>query len=331
MNLRFLFDRFSLALIATVAAASLWPAHGSAALWLDRFTTAGIALLFFLHGARLPCEAVVAGLRHWRLHALVLASTFVLFPLLGLALEPLSGALLTPELYLGVLFLCALPSTVQSSIAFTSIARGNIAAAVVAASVSNLAGVFLTPLLAALLLAAHGGMASPWRAVADIVLLLLAPFVLGHLLRPWIARWVLKRARLLAMSDRGTILMVVYGAFSHAVIEGLWRQVPGSRLLGLVALSCLLLALVMAALWFASGRLGFARADRITILFCGSKKSLATGVPMANLLFAGQASLGMFVLPLMLFHQIQLMVCAALAQRLSRAPTPDAQASRGSQ
>ena len=241
MNLRFLFDRFSLALIATVAASSLWPAHGSAALWLDRFTTAGIALLFFLHGAHLPREAVVAGLRHWRLHALVLASTFVLFPLLGLALEPLSGALLTPELYLGVLFLCALPSTVQSSIAFTSIARGNIAAAVVAASVSNLAGVFLTPLLAALLLAAHGGMASPWRAVADIVLLLLAPFVLGHLLRPWIARWVLKRARLLAMSDRGTILMVVYGAFSHAVIEGLWRQVPGSRLLGLVALSCLLL------------------------------------------------------------------------------------------
>ena len=209
MNLRFLFDRFSLALIATVALASLWPARDEAAGWLAQVTAAGIALLFFLHGARLPRDAVVAGLRHWRLHAAVLAATFVLFPLLGLAAQPLADALLTPDLYLGVLFLCALPSTVQSSIAFTSIARGNVAAAVAAASVSNLAGVFLTPLLAALLLATHGGMASAWRAIGDILLLLLVPFVLGHLLRPWLARWVQRRARLLSLTDSGTILLVV--------------------------------------------------------------------------------------------------------------------------
>ncbi len=331
MNLRALFDRFSLALIATLVLASLWPVRDAAATWLSHVTTAGIALLFFLHGARLPREAVVAGLRHWRLHATVLIATFALFPLLGLGLQPLAGPLLTPELYLGVLFLCALPSTVQSSIAFTSIARGNVAAAVVAASVSNLAGVFLTPLLATLLLATHGGMGSPWSAITDILLLLLAPFVLGHLLRPWIAHGVQRRARLLALTDRGTILLVVFGAFSHAAIEGLWAQVPGRTLLGLLAVACALLALVMGLIWIASGRLGFNRADRITILFCGSKKSLATGVPMANILFAGQATLGMIVLPVMVFHQIQLMVCAVLAQRFARhAPAPD-QAGSGSQ
>lgn len=328
MNLRLLFDRFSLALIATAALASLWPAEGVAALWLSRLTTIGIALLFFLHGARLSREAVVAGLAHWRLHLTVLASTFILFPLLGVALRPVTSALLTPELYLGVLFLCALPSTVQSSIAFTSIARGNIAAAVVAASVSNLAGVVLTPLLAALLLAAHGGLGAPWKAIGDILLLLLAPFVIGHLLRPWIGRWVQRWSKFLAMTDRGTILLVVYGAFGHAVAQGLWQHVPLPALLGLIAVVCVLLTMAMGLIGFAGRRLGFAREDRIAILFCGSKKSLATGVPMANILFAGHPALGMIVLPVMLFHQVQLMVCAVLAQRFARSAPDQATGTR---
>lgn len=318
MNLRLLFDRFSLALIATAVLASLWPAEGAAATWLSRITTAGIALLFFLHGARLSREAVIAGLAHWRLHLTVLAATFVLFPLLGVALQPLATALLTPELYLGVLFLCALPSTVQSSIAFTSIARGNIAAAVVAASVSNLTGVLLTPLLAAMLMAAHGGLGAPWKAIGDILLLLLAPFIVGHLLQPWIGGWVRRWSRLLAMTDRGTILLVVYGAFGHAVTQGLWQDVPLPALLGLFVVICVLLAVAMSVIGFSARRLGFNREDRIAILFCGSKKSLATGVPMANILFAGHPALGMIVLPVMLFHQLQLMVCAVLAQRLGR-------------
>ena len=318
VDIRLLFDRFSLALIVTVALASLCPAEGTAALWLSRITTAGIALLFFLHGARLSREAVIAGLAHWRLHLTVLAATFALFPLLGVALQPVASALLTPELHLGVLFLCALPSTVQSSIAFTSIARGNIAAAVVAASVSNLAGVFLTPLLATVLLATQGGLGAPWKAIGDILLLLLAPFVAGHLLQPWIGGWVRRWSRLLATTDRGTILLVVYGAFGHAVTQGLWRNVPLPALLGLALVVCVLLAVAMGVIGFSARRLGFNRKDRIAILFCGSKKSLATGVPMANILFAGHPALGMIVLPAMLFHQAQLMVCAVLAQRFAR-------------
>ncbi len=326
--MRYLFDRFSLALIATVALASLWPADGRAAVWLAHVTTAGIALLFFLHGARLPRQAILAGLKHWRLHLTVLAATFLLFPILGVALHPLASVLLTPDLYLGVLFLCALPSTVQSSIAFTSIARGNIAGAVVAASLSNLAGVFLTPLLVAVLLATQGASGSPWQAIGNILLLLLVPFVLGHLMRPWIGDWVQRRAKLLSFTDQGTILLIVFAAFSDAVVGGLWTLTPMRALLGLLVVSCILLATVMGLITLVSRRLGFEREDRITILFCGSKKSLATGIPMANILFAGNPALGMIVLPVMLFHQIQLMVCAVLAQRYARQQTAQSTTTR---
>jgi sodium/bile acid cotransporter 7 len=66
-----------------------------------------------------------------------------------------------------------------------------------------------------------------------------------------------------------------------------------------------------------SRRLGFSREDEITIVFCGSKKSLSSGIPMAKVFFAPGA-LGMVILPLMLFHQIQLMVCAVLAAQWAR-------------
>ena len=316
--LRTLFDGFTLALLGTVALATLLPCEGRAAVAFDRLTVAGVALLFFLHGARLPREAILTGLTNWKLHLLVLASTFVLFPLLGLALKPLATAVATPALYPGLLYLCCLPSTVQSSIAFTAIARGNVPAAVCAASLSNLAGVFVTPLLVALLLAARGDGASPWRAIGDIVLQLLVPFLAGHLLRPWIGATIERWRRVLSYTDRGTVLLVVYVAFSASVVEGLWHQVPPLALLGVLAVVVLLLAIVLATTTWLSRRLGFARADEIAVVFCGSKKSLASGVPMAKILFAGNPALGMLVLPVMLFHQVQLMACAMLAQRYAR-------------
>ncbi|MFC4728375.1 bile acid:sodium symporter family protein [Coralloluteibacterium thermophilus] len=310
-------DRFTLALVATVALASLLPVEGATARAVDAATSVAIAALFFLHGARLPREALVAGLLHWRLHLAIVAATFVLFPLLGLALRPLSGTLITPELYVGVLFLCALPSTVQSSIAFTSMAGGNVAAAVCAASASSLLGVVLTPLLMLLLVGAEGAGGDPLGAIGKIMLLLLLPFVAGHLLRPWLRGWIERSAGVLRFTDQGTILLVVYAAFSASVVEGLWRETPPSALLALTLVACLLLAVVMTVLTFAARRLGFDRADEIAIVFCGSKKSLATGAPMAKILFAG-GGLGAIVLPIMLFHQIQLVVCAVLAQRYAR-------------
>ncbi|WP_144110788.1 bile acid:sodium symporter family protein [Paraburkholderia sp. BCC1886] len=327
-------DNFTLTLVGTVILASLLPVHGQAAVGFNWLTNVAVGLLFFLHGAKLSREAIVAGATHWRLHLLVMLSTFVLFPLLGLALKPILSPLVTPALYAGVLFLCTLPSTVQSSIAFTSIAKGNVPAAVCSASASSLLGIFLTPALVSLMVTnqAAGG-SSAWHTVGDIVLQLLVPFVAGQLLRPLIGKWIERNRGVLKFVDQGSILLVVYGAFSEAVNEGLWHQIPLSALGGLVVISGVLLALALAVTIFVSKRLGFNRADQITIIFCGSKKSLASGVPMAKVIFAAHA-VGAVVLPLMLFHQIQLMVCAALAQRWgardttgetgTAAPDPDA-------
>jgi len=318
---RLLPDNFTLALLATVALASLLPCRGTTAQVFDLITDAAIALLFFLHGAKLPRDAIVQGVTHWRLHLLVFAGTFVMFPLLGLALQPLGHALLTPQLYLGVLFVCTLPSTVQSSIAFTSIAGGNVPAAVVSASVSNLIGIVLTPLLAGLLIAHGGGHAISWQGVLDIVLQLLLPFVLGHAARRWIGDWVDRHKPLLKFTDQGTILLVVYTAFSAAVVQGLWQETPPAALLSTLAICALLLALVMPTITWAARRLGFSREDEIAIVFCGSKKSMASGIPIAKVLFAGQlGGLGAMVLPLMIFHQLQLMVCAVVARRYARHP-----------
>jgi solute carrier family 10 (sodium/bile acid cotransporter), member 7 len=318
---RYLPDNFTLALIGVVIAASLFPCRGQTAVLFDHVTTVAIGLLFFFHGAKLPREAVVAGLTHWRLHLTVMACTFLMFPLLGLLLKPILSPLVTPELYLGILFLCVLPSTVQSSIAFTSVARGNVAAAVCSASASNLLGIFLTPLLVGLVVVTGGAAHSSLDSILNIALQLLLPFVAGQIARKWIGHWVHRNKSMLKFVDQGSILLVVYTAFSEAVGRGLWQQLPPKALAGLFIASALLLALALGISTLAARRLGFSKEDEITIVFCGSKKSLASGVPMAKVLFAGPM-VGAIVLPLMLFHQIQLMVCAVLAQRYAARPNP---------
>ncbi len=315
---RYLPDNFTLALLGSIGLASFLPVRGYAAQGFEWLTTAAIALLFFLHGAKLSRAAVVAGMSHWRLHVLVFACTFVLFPILGLLLKPLFGIVLTPDLAVGMLFLCTLPATVQSAIAFTAMARGNVAAAVCSASASSLLGVFVTPLLVSWLVVA-GGVSGTGNldAVGRIMLQLLLPFVLGQLLQPWIGDFVRRHASGLKLVDQGSILLVVYTAFSAAVIEGLWQQVPLPTLLSLTVTCCVLLALSLAMTTWASRALGFSKEDEIAIVFCGSKKSLASGVPMAKVLFAAH-TVGVMLLPIMLFHQIQLMVCAVLAQRYAK-------------
>lgn len=316
---RFLPDAFTQTLLAVVLIATVLPASGQVAVAFEWITDLAIALLFFLHGAKLSRQAILAGAGHWRLHLLVFACTFVLFPLLGLALKPLLAPLIGSELYLGMLYLCALPATVQSAIAFTSLARGNIAAAICSAAASSLLGIFLTPLLVALLMGVEGANGSALDAIGKISLQLLLPFILGQIAQRWIGAWVTRNKGWLKYVDQSSILLVVYTAFSAAVIGGLWQQVPLLTLLALVLACCVLLALALLLTHLLGKWLGFSLEDRITILFCGSKKSLATGVPMAQVLFAG-SSIGLLILPLMLFHQIQLMVCAVLAQRYAKRP-----------
>jgi sodium/bile acid cotransporter 7 len=321
---RFRPDPFMVGLLVALTAGLLAPAHGDAAQAVALAAKLGIGLLFFLHGAKLSRGAILAGAAHWRLHLLVLGATFGLFPVLGLGIERVAGAFLPPNLAVGFLFLCLLPSTVQSSIAFTAIGRGNVPAAVCSASISNLLGIFLTPALVGLLITAHGGGLS-WDSVRVILVELLAPFVAGHVLQPWIGGWVARRRRLVAWVDRGSILLVVYSAFGAAAVEGLWRRVSAADLAIVAAISVVLLAVMLAATVFGARRLGFSTDDEVTITFCGSKKSLASGVPIAGALFA-PAAVGAVILPLMVFHQIQLMACAVLARRYAARPDAPAAA-----
>jgi sodium/bile acid cotransporter 7 len=308
-------DRYLLLILLMVALATVVPARGAAARGFDLATSIAIGAVFFLHGARLSREAVIGGLTHWRLHLLVLGTTFGLFPILCLGLAHLPAWVTPKALAGGVVFVGCLPSTIQSSIGFTAIARGNVAAAVASASASNLLGVVLTPALVALILHAKGAMSG--QAVESIVLQLLAPFVAGQVLRRWIGGWVQANGRWLSKIDRGSILLVVYSAFSGAVVAGVWRLVSALDLARLLVLCTALLAVVLTFTWAMARSLRFSTPDQIAIVFCGSKKSLASGVPMASILFPGGAA-GIALLPLMIYHQIQLMVCAAIAQRYAK-------------
>ncbi len=318
--LRLKLDPYIMAIMASVVLAGLFPVSGLAAVGLGWVTKIAIGLLFFLHGARLPREAVVAGLGHWRLHLTIIAISFALFPLLGLTTTLLPPSILPKELAQGMLFLCCLPSTVQSSIAFTSTARGNVAAAVVAASASNLLGVILTPLLVGLLLHSQGSGIS-MDAVQAIIVQLLIPFALGQASRRWTGAFVIEHKSILGLFDRGSILLVVYAAFSGAVTAGLWTKVGPKDLATLLFLSTAILAVVLALSALIARRLGFSKEDEIAIVFAGSKKSLASGVPIAGILFSA-ATAGAIVLPLMIFHQLQLMACALIAQRYGRREEP---------
>jgi solute carrier family 10 (sodium/bile acid cotransporter), member 7 len=304
-------DRFLAAILLTVALASVVPVRGEAAAVAGWLTDACIILLFFMHGARLSAEAALAAARHWRLHAVVFLSTFALFPLLVGTCHLLAPELLPPPLWSGMVLLSALPSTIQASIAFTSVAGGNVSAAMCSASASNLIGTVLAPLIAGMLLASSVPLSA--HSVLAIVLQLLVPFLAGQLLRPLISVFIIQHPRVLKCVDYGSILLIVYTAFSEGVVNGIWHQIGAAQLLRVAVMDASLLAVVMMVLTFGSRWLRFSRADEITIVFCGSKKSLATGTSIARVLFAGH--LGLAIIPIILFHQIQLMVCASLARR----------------
>lgn len=311
-------DPYILALLGVVVVASFLPASGAIADALSPISKLVVALLFFLHGAKLSRQAVVAGLTHWRLHLSVLGVSFVVFPALGLLLSRLPAALVPAPMTMGLLYLCCLPSTVQSSIAFTALARGNVAAAVCAASASNLLGMAATPLLVGVLMHVQGAAPGP-GAITDIALQLLAPFILGQIAQPWLSGFLTRHKFILGFVDRGAILLIVYAAFSQAVVDGVWSRVSPTELLLVAGLCAGLLAVVLGFTAWLGRRLGFSIEDRIVLVFCGSKKSLVTGAPMAAILFA-PALAGVIIVPLMIYHQLQMLACAWLARRYAARP-----------
>lgn len=306
-------DGYLVLLILTVIIAAIIPARGAGATAMGYVTYFAVALLFFLYGARLAPQAILAGVMHWRLQGLVFLSTYLVFPVIGLIIVAIFRPWLGDVLSIGLLFVAVLPSTVQSSIAFTSIAQGNVPAALCAASISNLLGIVVTPLLVALIISGKGGGFS-LQAFEDIALQILLPFVLGQFARPFIGTWMGEHKKPLTFVDRGSILLIVYAAFSEGMVAGVWGAISWQSLILVLALDAAMLAAGLVITTVVSRALKFSKEDEIAIVFCGSKKSMASGIPMANILFVGQA-VSLIVLPLMLFHQMQLMVCASLARR----------------
>ncbi|QEA39306.1 bile acid:sodium symporter [Pistricoccus aurantiacus] len=322
--MRLKIDPFTLILLGAILIASLWPAKGALATVLGQASTLAVAILFFLHGAALSRQEVVAGAAHWRLHLLIVSLTFLVFPLLVVPVSALAPRWIPEDLALGFLYLGVLPSAVSSSIAFTAMARGNVPAAVCSAAASNVFGMMLTPFLLMLLVstAGEGGFAVA-DALRDIIFQLLLPFAVGQLIRPWVAGFMDRNKTWLGRYDQGVILLIVYSAFSTSVASGLWQKLPIFAIILAILLCTLLLALVMGIASLASSRAGFNLEDEAAAVFCGSKKSLASGLPMAKVLFAGHPGFGMIVLPIMCYNQIQIIVGAILAkhyrQRIERA------------
>lgn len=308
-------DTFILALVATLLAATFFPASGVAAEVVSTLAGAAVVVLFFFVGCKLPSRAILDAVIHWRLHAVILASTFVAFPIMILGLHKIVPTVLDPALWTGFFFLAVLPSTVQSSIALTSIARGNVASAVASASVSQVLGVFITPVLFGLIVGSSVT-ATTQGNFGKIAMQILLPFIIGHLSRPLLKDWVERYKKYIGLTDRLTILLAVFSAFSSAVLEGIWQRLPPRSLLAVVAMSCIVLGLALALTALAARVCGFPIGDRIAVIFCGTKKSLVQGVPMARVMFSGPDA-GLILLPIMIFHQLQLMICSAIARKFA--------------
>ncbi len=310
-------DRFLLGMATAVGLAYLFPDPGArgGSLHPELLTKLGVALIFFLHGMSLSFEALKAGTLRWPLHLVVQGCTYLLFPLLGLTLLWLAGDRIAPHLQLGFFYLCALPSTVSSSVAMTAAANGNVPAAVFNATLSSLLGVALTPLWLGWMVESNGGHLPIGDVIVDLLLWLVLPLLLGQFSRPWLGLWAARNKKLVHSVDRATILLLVYSSFCDSMKMGVWSdhgwQVVGVALAG----SALLLFIVLSITNLISDLLGFSLGDRAAAVFCGSKKTLASGVPMAQLIFGSHPGLGLILLPIMIYHPMQLVVCGVLAGR----------------
>lgn len=314
-------DWLIVGLLACIALASFFPAKGDFAVGMHYVSKVFLFLLFFFYGAKLAPRETLTGLRNWKLHLVITSFTFVVFPLIGIGLKYATMDWLGQGLALGLLYLTLVPGTVQSSIAFTSVAHGNVAGAIVSSSLSNVLGVFLTPLLVMLTMATTGDVHITGHSILDIFLQILLPFIIGQLLHKQLGPVLQRHPILTKTVDRGTIWVNVYTAFSEAVVEGVWERVTVTHLLELIGICIAVVSLVLTLSWLLARALGFNRGDRIAAQFCGSKKSLSSGIAMGAVLFAGVGnglSAGMLMMPLMLFHLFQLLICAVLASRYGR-------------
>ncbi|MDF0534333.1 bile acid:sodium symporter [Shewanella sp. A32] len=313
---------FLLGMVLAIALAALFPGpgHSGGVMHLDKITGIGIGIIFFLHGVGLSPAAIRAGLGNWRLHLLTQSTTFVLYPLLWLCFAWLFNLLLPAALALGFCYLLVLPSTISSSVAMTSVAHGNVPGAIFNASLSNIIGIFITPLLVGWFMGVAGGALDLTHTIVSIAEMLLLPMIAGQLLRPTLLGWVQRHKSLTGKVDKLVILLIIYNAFCDSVTQGIWHDFSVPMLATAIALCVIILLLVVYLLQRLTRGLGFPVEDEIAALFCGTKKTLAAGVPMAKVIFGADPRLGMLLLPIMLYHPLQIFYCAILANRYAKRP-----------
>ncbi|GAB3701882.1 bile acid:sodium symporter [Spirosoma flavus] len=312
-------DWFILALLAMIGLAKVWPAPGiqEGPLSLSALANYGVSLIFFFYGLKLNFSQLRAGLQNYRLHLVIHLTTFILFPAVVL---PLRALLQTPDtdlLWLGIFYVAALPSTVSSSVVMVSIAGGNLPAAIFNASISSLIGVFITPLWMSYLLTETTGNYDLTGVIGKLTLQVIVPVVLGLLLNQRLGWFAAKHKTALRYFDQITILLIVYTSFCESFTRRAFENISGSDLLWLAGLMLGLFFLIYGLITLLSRLLNFSREDRITALFCGSKKSLVQGSVMANVLFPGNLA-GVALLPIMMYHALQLIVASILAQAMAR-------------
>lgn len=307
-------DLFLVGIITALLVGLLWPASSAIRHGLGIAGDIAVGLLFFLYGMRLKTREIIRGLTNVRVQGLIVAFTYILFPLLGLITHPLLVPLIGEGFARGFFYLTLLPSTIQSSVAFTGIARGDTAAAVCAATLSNISGMFITPALVLVFLHVDG---STGGSLLTVLTQLLLPFIVGQLMSPFFGEKLRAHPRILKVYDQSTIVLIVLSATLDSTASGVWSGVTVVQILSLILVSSVLLTVVLVSSWWLAGKVGCDRPGRIAVMMCGSKKSLSTGLPMAQALFPS-SMIGPIAVPVIAFHQIQLMVCATLAARLGR-------------
>lgn len=312
-------DLFLPALVIVVLLAIAWPQPGVSGgiLHADKAATYGVAIIFFLYGISLETRRLLESATRWRQHLVVQIATFGLFPLLVALALPLFGGALPDPVAVGFFFLAALPSTVSSSVAMTSLANGNVPVAIFNASISSLIGVFLTPLLMAWYLSASGGM-ELGDVIMKLVQLVIMPLVAGQVLRPLLLKWIHRHKGIIKWVDRGVILAIVYNSFCDSMEAGVWSGQSPLLLVEIVVGSLALFFVVYGIVGVVCKLMGFDVADTIAVQFCASKKSLAAGLPMARVMFGGSPQLSLIITPIMIFHFLQLVIVSVIANRYAQ-------------
>ncbi|WP_066831155.1 bile acid:sodium symporter family protein [Rufibacter ruber] len=314
-------DTFLLFLLAMIVLAYLWPELGeeNGPLPLEEVTTYGVALIFVFYGLRLSPAKLKAGLSDWRLHVVVQLSTFLLFPLLVWGSHAVAPNSATPTLWLGAFYVAALPSTVSSSVVMVSIAGGNIPAAIFNASISSLIGVFMTPVWMSFFTSTSSAADMDLTSVIlKLMLQVVLPVTLGILLNRKFGAFAEAQKSRLRLFDQTIILLIVYSSFCDSFARNMFAGFSALDIFLLGGAMVALFLLVTGLTSLISNLLGFSRENRITAMFCGSKKSLVHGTVMSKVLFPDANTVGIILLPLMLYHALQLIIASMLAQRMAR-------------